>query len=54
MRDFRYLWHLITTRLGVDDPTEKGTELATKIRMRRERTGTFMNSLDVGQSVTVP
>ncbi len=43
--DFRYLWHLLTTQLGVDDPTHKQMELAEKIRLRREKVTEFMAGL---------
>jgi crotonobetainyl-CoA:carnitine CoA-transferase CaiB-like acyl-CoA transferase len=43
--DFRYLWRLLTTELGVDDPTHKGMELDEKIRLRRQRVTEFMASL---------
>ncbi|MDH3641106.1 MAG: CoA transferase [Gammaproteobacteria bacterium] len=44
--DFRHLWRMLTTELGVDDPTNKEMELPTKIRLRREKVGEFMASLD--------
>ena len=34
--DFRYLWHLLTTQQGINDPTTKEMELDEKIRLRRE------------------
>jgi len=43
--DFRYLWRMLTTQLGVEDPTNKQMELATKIRLRREKVGEFMAAL---------
>ena len=43
--DFRYLWHLLTTELGVHDPTHKQMKLAEKIRLRRERVTEFMAGL---------
>jgi len=43
--DFRYLWHLLTTVHGIDDPTHKEMPLAEKIRQRRARVGEYMRSL---------
>ena len=43
--DVRYLWHLLTTRMGVDDPTEKNMPLDTKIQIRREKITAFMAGL---------
>ena len=43
--DFRYLWKLLTTRMGVDDPTTADMPLDTKIRLRRERVGAWMAAL---------
>jgi len=43
--DFRYLWHLLTTTLGVQDPASKDTPLAEKIRLRRQRVGEYMQAL---------
>lgn len=40
--DVRYLWRLLTTKLGIEDPTNKEMELATKIRLRREKILEFM------------
>lgn len=40
--DVRYLWRLLTTKLGIEDPTNKEMELATKIRLRREKIVEFM------------
>jgi crotonobetainyl-CoA:carnitine CoA-transferase CaiB-like acyl-CoA transferase len=42
--DFRYLWKLLTTEFGMVDPADQDTELADKIRLRRERVGEFMLS----------
>ena len=44
--DFRYLWHLLTGQMGVNDPTTKGTPLPEKIRMRREIVGEYLANLD--------
>ena len=43
--DFRHVWRMLTTKLGVEDHTTKDMELATKIRMRRERVGEFFSGL---------
>ncbi|MCZ6619939.1 MAG: CoA transferase [Gammaproteobacteria bacterium] len=40
--DVRYLWHLLTTQLGVEDPTDKEMEFDKKIRLRREKITEFM------------
>lgn len=40
--DVRYLWHLLTTKLGMEDPTNKEMELSMKIRLRREKIVEFM------------
>jgi len=42
--DFRYLWKLLTSQLGVADPTNKEMELAEKIRLRREAVAQFMGA----------
>ena len=44
--DFRYLWHLLTGHMGVNDPTTKDTPLPEKIRMRREIVGEYLANLD--------
>ena len=43
--DFRYLWHLLTGQMGVNDPTSKDTPLAEKIRIRREIVGEYLANL---------
>lgn len=43
--DFRYLWKLLGVEFGVEDAAVADTPLEEKIRMRRERVGTFMASL---------
>lgn len=43
--DFRYLWRLLTTELGVEDPTNKDMELSEKIRLRREVVANYMQTL---------
>ena len=42
--DFRYLWKLLTSRLGLKDPTHKAMELAEKISLRREAVAKFMSA----------
>jgi len=43
--DLRYVWHLFSTKLGVEDPATKDTELAEKIRLRKEAVGKVMTAL---------
>lgn len=43
--DFRYLWHLLTTQQGVNDPTTKDMELTEKIRIRREIVSEYLSAL---------
>ncbi len=43
--DIRYLWHLMTTQLGMEDPTHKAMELSEKIRLRHEKITDFMARL---------
>lgn len=43
--DIRYLWHLLTTQLGMEDPTHKEMELSEKIRLRHEKITDFMARL---------
>ena len=49
--DFRYLWHLLTTSLGVQDPTTQDMELGEKIRIRHELAGAFLASLNSWEEV---
>ncbi len=49
--DFRYFWHLLTTQRGLADPTNKGMELAEKIRLRRAAVAEFMLGLNTWQEV---
>ena len=49
--DFRYLWHLLTGQMGVNDPTTKDTPLPEKIRMRREIVGDYLANLDTWAAV---
>jgi len=44
--DFRLLWKLLTTKLGVIDPTPEGADLATKIRLRRATVKARMAALN--------
>lgn len=34
--DMRWIWHLLSTKLGVQDPTPEGADLSTKIKLRRD------------------
>ena len=43
--DFRYLWRMLTTELGIEDPTTGEMDLDTKIRLRREAVTAFMAGL---------
>ena len=47
--DFRYLWHLLTGQMGVNDPTTKDMPLQDKIRMRREIVGDYLANLIPGR-----
>lgn len=49
--DFRYLWKLLTSQLGVADPTNKEMELAEKIRLRREAVAQFMGAFDSWEQI---
>ena len=49
--DFRFLWKLLTEKLGIEDPAGKDADLATKIRLRRERVGEFMQTLESWDAV---
>ncbi len=49
--DFRYLWQLLTSQMGVNDPTTKDTPLPEKIRLRREVVGEYLANLDTWASV---
>jgi len=42
--DFRYIWRVLTSKLGVVDPTPHGATLAEKIRCRRKAAGDFYRS----------
>ena len=42
--DFRYIWRVLTAKLGVVDPTPQGATLAEKIRCRRKAAGDFYRS----------
>lgn len=43
--DFRQLWRLLTTELGVPDPTPKTMDLEAKIAARRQAVDRFMRGL---------
>ena len=49
--DFRYLWHLLTNQMGVNDPTSKDMPLPEKIRIRREIVGKYLASLASWEAV---
>jgi crotonobetainyl-CoA:carnitine CoA-transferase CaiB-like acyl-CoA transferase len=49
--DFRYFWHLLTTQMGVDDPTDKSMPLKEKIRLRRECVAHYMSALKSWEQV---
>ena len=49
--DFRYLWRLLTTELGVNDPTTKDMPLPEKIALRRDAVEKFMLSLSSWEQV---
>ena len=44
--DFRLLFRLLTTRLGLVDPSTPAMELAEKIRVRRQAVKEFIDTLD--------
>lgn len=44
--DFRYLWRLLTTQLGVADPTHSDMELQKKISLRRAVVVDYMQTLE--------
>ena len=43
--DFRFLWRLLTTKLGVEDPTTSDMELERKIALRREAVTEYLGKL---------
>ena len=49
--DFRYLWHLLTNQMGVNDPTSKDMPLPEKIRIRREIVGKYLANLASWEAV---
>jgi len=49
--DFRYLWRLLSTTQGVEDPASKDTPLAEKIGLRRQRVGEYMHALSTWEEV---
>lgn len=49
--DFRYLWHLLTTEQGINDPTSKDTPLDEKIRIRREIVSEYLLALETWEDV---
>ena len=49
--DFRYLWHLLTNQMGVNDPTSKDMPLPEKIRIRREIVSKYLANLASWEAV---
>ena len=49
--DFRYLWKLLVSEFGVEDPAGPDTSLEDKIRLRRERVRDFLQGLSDWQQV---
>tara|TARA_Y100000022_G_scaffold149052_1_gene130769 strand:- start:222 stop:1463 length:1242 start_codon:yes stop_codon:yes gene_type:complete len=49
--DFRYLWQLLTSQMGVNDPTTKDMPLAEKIQLRRDIVGEYLANLDTWAAV---
>ncbi|MEC7553701.1 MAG: CaiB/BaiF CoA-transferase family protein [Pseudomonadota bacterium] len=49
--DFRYLWHLLTNQMGVNDPTSKDMPLPEKIRIRKEIVGKYLADLASWEAV---
>jgi len=43
--DFRYFWKLLTTKLGIPEPTNASMDRDTRIAARRRAVGEFMESL---------
>ena len=43
--DFRFLWRLLTTKLGVEDPTTSDMELERKIALRRQAVTEYLGKL---------
>ncbi len=44
--DFRYLWHLLTTVMEVEDPTTKEMELEEKISLRRAAVEAYLAAIE--------
>lgn len=49
--DFRYLWRLMTSKLGVAEPAGPDADLATKIALRRAAVTDFMAALSTWDQV---
>ncbi len=49
--DFRYLWKLLVSEIGLEDPVGPDASLEEKIRLRRERVGEFLSGLADWQQV---
>lgn len=42
--DMRWIWHLLSTKVGVADPTPEGADLSTKIKLRRATIADWIRS----------
>ena len=51
--DFRFIWKLLVKYHGVVDPTPPGSDLETKIRMRREAVSEFYQSFGSREELIV-
>ncbi len=49
--DFRFLWRLLTTKLGVVDPTTSDMELEAKIALRRQTVTNYLSKLTTWNQV---
>jgi CoA:oxalate CoA-transferase len=49
--DFRFVWRRLTERVGIEEPDTKDADLATKIALRRETVGRFMQGLTTWDAV---
>ena len=44
--DFRYIWHQVSVELGLKDPAPPNSDLATKIKHRRQAFAEFLLSFN--------